>query len=87
MLIDLETVADADVCTSVASELDKFSGWDKSTLDEGRYTTMSNCYSLGRLMEDKLPFGESTGAMDLMNKLKSKTVDAAAALKHPWLMR
>jgi serine/threonine protein kinase len=85
MLIDLETVG-RTTAQALPPGFDCFTDWNDKMLEGGRYTLMSDSYSLGRLMEkDLLGSDASEEAIDLMQKLKKKDLIAAAALRHPWL--
>nr|CAG8490445.1 3960_t:CDS:2 [Entrophospora candida] len=59
--------------------------WDDGTCDEDNvYTTLSDMYQLGRLLEG-LNMMFSNDGQDFINKLKKKVLEADAALQHPWI--
>ncbi|KAG9285596.1 hypothetical protein G9A89_009236 [Geosiphon pyriformis] len=59
--------------------------WDDGTLDKNNlYTTLSDMYQLGKLLEE-LNTVFSNDGQDFISKLKKKMLEADAALQHPWI--
>ncbi|KAG9301312.1 hypothetical protein G9A89_004064 [Geosiphon pyriformis] len=59
--------------------------WDDGTLDKNNlYTTLSDMYQLGKLLEELNTVFSSDG-QDFISKLKKKMLEADAALQHPWI--
>ncbi|KAG9285579.1 hypothetical protein G9A89_008556, partial [Geosiphon pyriformis] len=59
--------------------------WDDGTCDENNtYTTLSDMYQLGKLLE-RLNTVSSDDGKDFISKLKKKMLGADAALQHPWI--
>lgn len=82
MLIDLETVADADFV--LPEGFDSFRYWTDHTLEGSHYTPMSDMYHLGEILRDEM-WDPSPLAMKFLNELTAKELDAEMALRHPWL--
>ncbi|KAG9285616.1 hypothetical protein G9A89_009256 [Geosiphon pyriformis] len=60
--------------------------WDDGTCDENNtYTTLSDMYQLGKLLE-RLNTVSSDDGKDFISKLKKKMLGADAALQHPWIV-
>ncbi|KAG9297240.1 hypothetical protein G9A89_015491 [Geosiphon pyriformis] len=59
--------------------------WDDGTCDENNiYTTLSDMYQLGKLLE-RLNTVFSNDGQDFISKLKKKMLEANVALQHPWI--
>ncbi|KAG9286188.1 hypothetical protein G9A89_014174 [Geosiphon pyriformis] len=55
-----------------------------SSMENNTYTTLSDIYQLGKLLEG-LNTVFSNDGQDFISKLKKKMLEADAALKHPWI--
>ena len=59
-------------------------GWDEGTLDDnGQYTTQSDLYELGKMLEEF--HNLSNEGRDLATQLKRKCMTATQALNHIWI--
>jgi hypothetical protein len=87
MLIDLETVSRAD--HALASGFCSFRFWTKETLEGSYYTSRSDFYHLGLILQSQMPWFEQSdataGASSFIKDLLNKKLDAKDALLHSWL--
>ncbi|CAG8522299.1 29647_t:CDS:2 [Gigaspora margarita] len=61
-------------------------GWDENTLtNAGCYTSTSDMYQFGKLLERYNNLMTTDDGKDFTNRLKSKCMTAAMALKHKWI--
>jgi hypothetical protein len=60
--------------------------WDNGTLtSQGQYTTQSDMYQFGKLLEQFEGMIESKKGEDFVVKLKNKKMSAMEACKHAWI--
>jgi serine/threonine protein kinase len=81
MLIDLETIANADFV--LPEGFDSFRFWTNRTLEGSRYIPRSDMYHLGEILRSAMWDFASPLAMKFCNELTAKELDAEMALRHP----
>ncbi|KAG0591420.1 hypothetical protein KC19_1G174800 [Ceratodon purpureus] len=84
MLIDFETVANADYI--LPEEFDYFRFWTSDTLEGSQYTPRSDMHHLGKILHDSIGHLATTpDAQEFIKDLIEKKLDAETALRHRWL--
>jgi serine/threonine protein kinase len=60
--------------------------WDEGTLDDGRYTKMSEMYQLGKVLRKEYSLTLSEHGKIFVAALEGKKVTAQEALQHQWIL-
>ncbi|CAG8680692.1 1208_t:CDS:10, partial [Funneliformis caledonium] len=67
---------------------ERLSDWNHRTLSNNQYTTLSDIYQLGKLIERlimRFQMSISDNGKTFVNKLKKKKMNATQALQHAWI--
>ena len=83
MLIDFETVANADYI--LPGRFDYFRFWTSDTLEGSQYTPRSDMHHLGKILHDNIGHLATPVAQEFIKDLIEKKLDAETALRHRWL--